>query len=162
MNENFKDKIDSTYTYIEIDKALLKFSKEDLELTDNFKNDVNDAIDSNEPRNFSKIVEEYGQFIPTEVILGGRVYFKGVKSSSESSGGISNEGSANVGVSLFNVKVRGSISKSKKKSNFHNFVVIFRRLYLQLLQRNGKYNLTLLNPILPFLNVKRRNSYIRS
>ena len=38
---------------------------------------VKDAIESGNPRNFNKITEEFGQLIPTEVILGGRVYFKG-------------------------------------------------------------------------------------
>ena len=37
---------------------------------------VEDAIISGDPENFIRITEKFGQFIPTEVILGGRVYFE--------------------------------------------------------------------------------------
>ncbi|RGB33723.1 hypothetical protein C1646_743182 [Rhizophagus diaphanus] len=119
-NENFKDEINSTYKYTEIGKATLKFSKENLELTDNFKNDVKHAIESKEPRQFSEIIEKYGHFIPTEIILGGRVYFKCVKSSSERSTSESKEGSVNVNIGSSNAKMGGNSDKSNKKSNFHS------------------------------------------
>ncbi|GBC01721.1 hypothetical protein RclHR1_04300003 [Rhizophagus clarus] len=76
--ENFSDEIKSSYKYTEFGKVTLKFIKTNLKLTNEFENDVIDAINSVNPRErFKKITEDYGQFIPTEVILGGRVYFEG-------------------------------------------------------------------------------------
>src|SRR5437016_488996 len=76
-NESFNDVIKSTYQYKEIGKASLKLSKEDLVPTTEFIKVVKDAIKSDDPRGeFKKITEEYGQIISTEIILGGRVYFK--------------------------------------------------------------------------------------
>ncbi|PKC01872.1 hypothetical protein RhiirA5_402643 [Rhizophagus irregularis] len=78
-DKSFINEIQSAYQYTEIGKVSLKFSKQNLEnlkLTDEFKNDVIDAINSKNPRErFKKITKEYGQFIPTEIILGGKVYF---------------------------------------------------------------------------------------
>ncbi|CAB4427086.1 unnamed protein product [Rhizophagus irregularis] len=60
-------------TISEYGKASLKFRLQpDVE----FIKEVKDAIESKDPRNFKKIIEEYGQFIPTEITLGGRAYFK--------------------------------------------------------------------------------------
>ncbi len=39
-DKNFKDEINSTYKYIEIGKASLKFSSENLKLTEEFKSDI--------------------------------------------------------------------------------------------------------------------------
>ncbi|CAB4426573.1 unnamed protein product [Rhizophagus irregularis] len=79
QDKSFINEIQSAYQYTEIGKVSLKFSKQNLEnlkLTDEFKNDVIDAINSENPRErFKKITKEYGQFIPTEIILGGKVYF---------------------------------------------------------------------------------------
>ncbi|GBC10315.1 hypothetical protein RclHR1_09510006 [Rhizophagus clarus] len=119
-DENFKDEINSTYKYTEIGKATLKLSKENLELTDNFKNDVKHAIDSKEPRQFFEIIEKYGQFLPTEIVLGGRVYFKGVTSSHERSINKSKEGSANMSIGASNAKIGGNSGKSSKKLNSHS------------------------------------------
>ncbi|POG63185.1 hypothetical protein GLOIN_2v1689024, partial [Rhizophagus irregularis DAOM 181602=DAOM 197198] len=115
-SENLKDEINSTYKYTEIGKATLKFSKENL----NFKNDVKHAIESKEPRQFFEIIEKYGHFIPTEIILGGRVYFKGVRSSSKRSTNKSKEGSVNVNIVSSNAKIGGDSGDSNKKSNFHS------------------------------------------
>ncbi|PKB91690.1 hypothetical protein RhiirA5_447972, partial [Rhizophagus irregularis] len=95
-DENFKDEINSTYVYTEIGKASLKFSKENLELTSHFSNDVKNAIKSKEHNKFREIIDKYGQFVPTEVILGGRVYFKGVKTLSENSTNKTKESSVNM------------------------------------------------------------------
>ncbi|GBC10311.1 hypothetical protein RclHR1_09510002 [Rhizophagus clarus] len=73
----------SAYKYIEIEKLSLKLSKANLKLTKEFEKDVNDAINSKNPENFKKIVEEYGRFIPTEISMGGRVYFNDVNDNSE-------------------------------------------------------------------------------
>jgi hypothetical protein len=84
-DKNFINEVMSAYQYTEIGKVSLKFSKQNLtnlQLTDEFKKDVIDAIRSKNPgERFKKITKEYGQFIPTEIILGGRVYFNDVKRS---------------------------------------------------------------------------------
>ncbi|CAB4426270.1 unnamed protein product [Rhizophagus irregularis] len=68
----------SSYQYTELGKVSLKFNKTNLELTNEFENDVKDAINSINPgERFKKITGDYGQFIPTEIILGGRVYLNG-------------------------------------------------------------------------------------
>ena len=71
-NFNIEDKL--KYDCTELSMLSLKINKENLELTDEFKKDINDAIKSKDPREFEKITKNYGQFIPTEIILGGRVY----------------------------------------------------------------------------------------
>ncbi|GBC10196.1 hypothetical protein RclHR1_09420004 [Rhizophagus clarus] len=120
-NENLKDEINSTYKYTEIGKATLKFSKVNLGLTNDFENDIKDAIASKESRQFFEIIEKYGQFIPTEVILGGRVYFKGVKSSSVKSESKSKEVSLNASIKSSNIKIGGNSSDLKSKSDFYSF-----------------------------------------
>ncbi|GBC10197.1 hypothetical protein RclHR1_09420005 [Rhizophagus clarus] len=111
--EKFKDEINSTYNYTEIGKATLKLSKENLELTDEFKNDVEHAIVSKKPRQFFEIIEKYGQFLPTEIILGGRIYsFEKPTNKSE--------GSVGVSIGTSNVKIGGNSGKSSKKLNFHS------------------------------------------
>ncbi|PKK77650.1 hypothetical protein RhiirC2_731502, partial [Rhizophagus irregularis] len=49
-NKSFNKEVMSAYQYIEISKASLKFSKENLKLTDEFEKDVNEAIKSENPR----------------------------------------------------------------------------------------------------------------
>ncbi|CAG8600030.1 14757_t:CDS:1 [Funneliformis mosseae] len=84
--ENFNAEIKSTYQYTEFSKVLLEFSKDkDLEPTDEFTDTIEKAINSNDPEQFISIIEEYGRFIPTQVVLGGRVYIKDVEISEENS-----------------------------------------------------------------------------
>ncbi|CAB5373516.1 unnamed protein product [Rhizophagus irregularis] len=117
---NYNEEIKSTYRYTEIGKVSLKLSKENLELTKDFKNDLMNAILSKDHENFKKITEEYGQFIPTEVVLGGRVYFKDIGVSSESSVDKDKiiEGSVSIGSS--NAKIGSNSSDSKKKSKLYS------------------------------------------
>ncbi|PKY44348.1 hypothetical protein RhiirA4_443067 [Rhizophagus irregularis] len=116
QNKNFTEEINSTYQYTEIAKVSLKFDKENLVLTDDFKNNVTNAIHSKDHRSFSKITEEYGQFIPTEIIFGGRVYFKDIKVSSENSSDKAKGGS--FGFPKLQIGVNSS--NSKRESNFCN------------------------------------------
>src|SRR2546423_10461394 len=44
QRKNFNDEIRSTYQYTKIDKVSLKFDKTNLELTEEFKNDMIDVI----------------------------------------------------------------------------------------------------------------------
>ncbi|GBB84051.1 hypothetical protein RclHR1_01070001 [Rhizophagus clarus] len=94
-DKNFKFD-DPVCRYIELGKASLKFHKENLRLTQEFKNEISYAIKSKDPGEFRKITEKYGQFIPTEIIFGGRVYFK-------------------------NIKISTKIHDSKRKPKFHSY-----------------------------------------
>ncbi|GBC10194.1 hypothetical protein RclHR1_09420002 [Rhizophagus clarus] len=120
-NESSKDEINSTCTYTDIAKASLKFSKENLELTSDFKNDVKNAIKSKDQYEFCEIIEKYGQFIPTEVILGGKVYFRNVKSTTENSVNKSKNGSANLSIGPLNAKMEGNSGDLKGKTDFYSF-----------------------------------------
>jgi hypothetical protein len=74
-NEGVNSENISSYHFTEYGKVSLKFG-DYLEPTQEFIKEVVDAIES---ENFVEILkqmtEQYGQFIPTEVILGGRAYF---------------------------------------------------------------------------------------
>ncbi|CAI2167333.1 5856_t:CDS:1 [Funneliformis geosporum] len=72
-NNNIEPEI--SHLYAEYGKVSLKFG-DYLEPTTEFINAVEDASKSGDPAKFKKITEEFGQFIPTEVTLGGRAYFK--------------------------------------------------------------------------------------
>ncbi|GES80302.1 hypothetical protein GLOIN_2v1882318 [Rhizophagus clarus] len=121
-DKSFSKEIKSTYEYTEISKVSLKFSKADLKLTKEFKYDVIEAIKSNNSReSLEKIIEEYGQIIPTEIILGGRAYFNDVKKSSNNSVDISNNITGNIGFGLSNSNVGFNFNNSERTSKFYNF-----------------------------------------
>ncbi|GBB98425.1 hypothetical protein RclHR1_03220018 [Rhizophagus clarus] len=67
INSNIVNNLD--YSVIEYNKMSLKFK---LEPTMEFNEAVNDIIDSKDPRKFKDIINEFGQFIPKEIILDGR------------------------------------------------------------------------------------------
>lgn len=86
LNDNWKDLLltadnkdieesgfvtNSAYNVIEHSRLSLKLQ---LEPTDDFIKEVKEAIDSKNPKKFKEITESFGQFIPREVILGGREY----------------------------------------------------------------------------------------
>ncbi|CAG8687608.1 8868_t:CDS:2 [Rhizophagus irregularis] len=75
---------ETTYYY----KNRLEF-KEYLEPTENFLAEVKNAMNLNDPdpRKFKKIVERYGQIIPTEIIMGGKDYKKEFGTSKDKSQG---------------------------------------------------------------------------
>ncbi|CAB4405176.1 unnamed protein product [Rhizophagus irregularis] len=98
-----------TCTISEYSKVSLKFR---LQPDSEFIKEIKDAIESKDPRNFKKITEEYGQFIPTEIILGGRAYFK----SSSISRNCSEENS-----SRFDINAGGQTSNIGIESTTENF-----------------------------------------
>ncbi|RGB27234.1 hypothetical protein C1646_769370 [Rhizophagus diaphanus] len=111
QNETFNEVVNSVYEYTELEKARLKFN---LKPTEEFIKAVNDAIISENPsEEFMEIIKEYGQFIPTKVILGGRVYLKDIKESSENS--TSKEISGNIN------KIGVNYSNTKRNSKFYRF-----------------------------------------
>jgi hypothetical protein len=95
-------------TVSEYSKVSLKFR---LQPDQEFIKEVKDAIESKDPRNFKKITEEFGQFIPTEIILGGRAYFK----STNTSKNCSEENS-----SKFDINAGGQASKVRIESTTEN------------------------------------------
>ncbi|CAB4483691.1 unnamed protein product [Rhizophagus irregularis] len=120
QNKNYTEEINSTYQYTEIAKVSLKFDKENLVLTDDFKNKVTKAIQSKDHRSFREITEDYGQFIPTEIIFGGRVCFKDIKVSSENSSDKAKGGSFGVSFGSSKLQIGRNSGKSEKESNLCN------------------------------------------
>ncbi|CAI2188932.1 180_t:CDS:2, partial [Funneliformis geosporum] len=89
----------STYYYRNYGKFSMNINiTEHLILTEEFLQRVNDAIKSKKPKNFIQIIEDYGHFIPTEVIFGGRIYFKDSSRSTEYSTGKENDVAINLSV----------------------------------------------------------------
>ncbi|CAI2166328.1 17770_t:CDS:2 [Funneliformis geosporum] len=66
----------------ENEKATLEFGKY-LEPKIEFIDAVKDALNSKDVKKFKIILEEFGQFISTEVILGGKAFIKGLNISKE-------------------------------------------------------------------------------
>ncbi|CAI2172752.1 595_t:CDS:2 [Funneliformis geosporum] len=122
--DNFNFELNSTYQYTECGKVLLGFNKY-LEPTEKFTETIEEAINSEDPVNFMRIIEEYGRFIPTEVIFGGRVYFRDVEKLETHSG----ENTMNAIVlesnSEFNKLTRNSM---RLLGEFRNPVNIFKLL----------------------------------
>ncbi|GET62543.1 uncharacterized protein OCT59_019036 [Rhizophagus irregularis] len=111
QNETFNEVVKSVYEYTEFEKASLNFN---LKPTEEFIKAVNDAIKSeNSSEEFKEIIKEYGQFIPTKVILGGRVYFENVRKVS---------GNSKSKTATANIKIAdGNYSNTKKISKFYDF-----------------------------------------
>ncbi|PKB99928.1 hypothetical protein RhiirA5_505458 [Rhizophagus irregularis] len=73
-----------TYNIIEYKKVSLKFK---LEPTTEFIKAVKDVIDSKDPRKFKDVINDFGQFIPKEVVLGsGKAYFIARENSEDYAG----------------------------------------------------------------------------
>ncbi len=76
-NINLNYNTDSYYHYTELGKVLMKIG--DLKLTEEFLKVVDEALKSSNPKKkLKRITEEFGQFIPSEFILGERAYFEGI------------------------------------------------------------------------------------
>ncbi|CAB5394996.1 unnamed protein product [Rhizophagus irregularis] len=103
-----------TYNIIEYEKMSLKFK---LEPTKEFIEAVKDVIDSEESRKFKDIINDFGQFIPKEIILGGRAYFIAKENSEENSG----EYVKNTDCRASNIKIEKNSSKTFNKSNSSKF-----------------------------------------
>ncbi|GBB85492.1 hypothetical protein RclHR1_01200006 [Rhizophagus clarus] len=73
-NEYYDDIEDIAYEYRVYKKAFFKISN--LKATDDFIKRVDDALKSKDHENFVQITKEFGQFIPTGIILGKRFPIK--------------------------------------------------------------------------------------
>jgi hypothetical protein len=124
-DKNFDEKFNHiNYQYIELAKASLKLCKVNLKLTQGFENDVNDAIKSKDPKEFRKITEKYGRFIPTEVILGGRVYSINAKTSSKSPADNSKESSVGYNSNISGDKAFDENAWIKSLKDYQNWECI--------------------------------------
>ncbi|RGB35220.1 hypothetical protein C1646_742394 [Rhizophagus diaphanus] len=84
--QNESKEIEKKLTYIRVPKLFLKFYK--FKPTQEFTEEVEEAIKSNDREKFKKIYKKFGEFVPTEVILGGVV----ICSYSRSVGGTFSKG----------------------------------------------------------------------
>ncbi|CAB4430327.1 unnamed protein product [Rhizophagus irregularis] len=116
-NEKFNIETDSSYHFTEYGKISLKFSNY-LEPTPEFVEAVKEAIKSKNIGDFKQIIEEFGQFIPTEVILGGRAYFNDFEISTGYFAEDSNENATNANIGGVEVKLASSSNHLKGKSNY--------------------------------------------
>src|SRR5581483_2237743 len=121
-SEKLESENKTSYHLTRYGKASLKFDKY-LEPTKEFKKAVEDAIKSKNPsESFKRITDEYGQFISTEVILGGRVHFDEFKGSISHSKNNSREIHTSINaLEMMNSQVGGSTSYSEGSSNHYNY-----------------------------------------
>ncbi|GBC36510.1 hypothetical protein GLOIN_2v1786313 [Rhizophagus irregularis DAOM 181602=DAOM 197198] len=99
-----------TYNIIEYEKMSLKFK---LEPTKEFIEVVKGVIDSKDPRKFKNVINSFGQFIPKEIILGGRAYFIARGNSEENA----DEHTTNIGSQASNFRIEIKSLKSLNKNN---------------------------------------------
>ncbi|CAB5204772.1 unnamed protein product [Rhizophagus irregularis] len=122
LRQNFiNNETNLSYRYMEYGKISLNFGKY-LKPSSEFNKAVEEAIESQDPKKFKIIIEEFGQFVPTEVILGGRMYFESVDLSTEQTQINSKENTIKVGAGGFMGTKFGRNSNHKKgNSSYCNF-----------------------------------------
>src|SRR5262249_5927392 len=107
--ESFRSKTNLSYEYTEYSKLSLNF-KDCLKPTDDFIRIVKDA---KKPETFKNIIDKFGLFIPTKIILGGRVHFEACSKLSERTVESANESSAATNVSgILGTGITGASSYS--------------------------------------------------
>ncbi|GES72687.1 hypothetical protein GLOIN_2v1815663 [Rhizophagus clarus] len=120
--KTFRDGTKLVYNYTEVGKATLKLSRDNLEPTEDFIKAINEAIES---KDIKKVTENYGLFIPTEIIMGGRFYTNETIITSENSTENNQNTDINVGV---NVDGLSLICQQKAAVGITNDNSIFRRV----------------------------------
>jgi hypothetical protein len=111
-------------TISEYGKTSLKFK---LQPDTEFIKEVKEAIESKDPRNFKKITDKYGQFIPTEITLGGRAYFRKSNVSKHCSEEYSNKFDLNAGSQASNIKIEDAtenLSSNINNSKYECFKLV--------------------------------------
>ncbi|RGB40054.1 hypothetical protein C1646_430226 [Rhizophagus diaphanus] len=95
------------YRFTKYGKASLKLKYEHLEATQEFIEVVEKAINSKDPaEQFKQILKDFGQFIPTEVILGGRIHYDDFA------------GLVNQSIEDLKIKMRKTSTRLKEKSSY--------------------------------------------
>ncbi len=113
------------YHYINHDRHSLKF-KDYLTPTKEFIDDIENAIESKRPEIFIMITKKYGQFIPTEVVMGGRVYIEDKRASSEGFKEDSKGFGLTLGVSnIAQAEIMGNVNRKTGDSNRHKLNSIY-------------------------------------
>ncbi|RIA81538.1 hypothetical protein C1645_744442 [Glomus cerebriforme] len=119
QNNEVNSESNSSYQFTKYGKASLKFC-EYLKPTQEFIKEVKNAIESKDPENFKRITDKFGQFVPTEVILGGRAHFSELITSTGYSSGNSKENAINANVAeILKVNVAHTSNYSKGKSTYY-------------------------------------------
>ncbi|PKB97074.1 hypothetical protein RhiirA5_433766, partial [Rhizophagus irregularis] len=116
-SKNKESRVETNYSYrfTKYGKASLKL--EHLEATPEFIKVVENAIESGDPEEFKQIIEDYGQFIPTEVILGGRVHYDDFAESVKHSAGNSNKIIGKMNIQILKAKIGKASTTSQGRSN---------------------------------------------
>ncbi|UZO15523.1 uncharacterized protein OCT59_006942 [Rhizophagus irregularis] len=119
-NEGVNSENISSYHFTEYGKVSLKFDQH-LKPTQEFVKIVEGAIKSKDPvKELKQITEKYGQFIPTEVILGGRAYFNEHITSTGCFAGNSKEIAINANAGgVLGVNAASAFNYSKEKSTYY-------------------------------------------
>ncbi|RIA86224.1 hypothetical protein C1645_829604 [Glomus cerebriforme] len=94
-NETFNIETDESYEYMKYTKATLDFENW-LSPTDEFKDAIEEAIKTEDVQKLKKVFKQFGEFIPTQVILGGRVHFNKLKVKTEHATDEAIKGSLNI------------------------------------------------------------------
>ncbi|CAB5352848.1 unnamed protein product [Rhizophagus irregularis] len=102
------------YNIIEYKKRSLRLK---LEPTKEFIEAIKDVIDSKDPRKFKDIINDFGKFIPKEIILGGKACFIANENSEKNSKKNSGEYSANIGAQVLNMEFGKKSSRHLNTSN---------------------------------------------
>ncbi|CAB4442636.1 unnamed protein product [Rhizophagus irregularis] len=98
---------------VSFENSNIKNSNVSTKPTKEFIEAVKDVIDSKDPRRFKDIINDFGQFISKEVILGGRAYFIASEDSEENTG----EHTKNISGQASNFIIEAKSSKSLNKNN---------------------------------------------
>ncbi|CAG8797818.1 45618_t:CDS:1, partial [Gigaspora margarita] len=101
QSENISQKhseTSSTVQFKNIGKAEISIREQTIEPTKEFINAVQKAIDLKDPIIINKIIEEFGQFIPTIVRFGGRFYYEDITHMTKNSENKNKAGSATFGI----------------------------------------------------------------
>ncbi|CAB4488079.1 unnamed protein product [Rhizophagus irregularis] len=107
-----------SYRFIKYGKASLKLKYEHLEPTPEFIKVIENAISSEDPaEQFKQILKDFGQFIPTDVILGGRVHYDDFTKSVKHTVGKSNKFSRNINIGDLKGELGKGSTNSEENSN---------------------------------------------
>ncbi|RGB40262.1 hypothetical protein C1646_688135 [Rhizophagus diaphanus] len=121
-NNKSNHETSGSYHFIKHAKASLEFTKY-LEPTPDFIKEVEGAIVSENPsEKFKQIIAEYGHFIPTRVILGGRVHFNEHITSTGNFTEHLKEVAMNTNAGgILETSISGTSNYSKGSSNYQKF-----------------------------------------
>ncbi|CAG8784668.1 5902_t:CDS:2, partial [Gigaspora margarita] len=95
-------------------KAEISIKEQSIELTSEFQNEVQKAIELQNSQEINKVITEFGQFMPTIVRFGGRLYYKDTTNMSKHSINNNKTGSANLSICGKGIEVQNNFGTSSK------------------------------------------------